>query len=139
MSAASATWRRANGTDAVNLNQLNNAAAQSNAYTDQQIKGLKRYVDGGVAARRGVAGLPQATEPGKKHGVDGRFDVARAAGAAIGVSRYPREAAGYKGSLATSTRARRRGDRRRLSMVIARRAATWRGRMALRVQSSVSR
>ena len=54
-----------NGTDAVNLNQLNNAAAQSNRYTDQQIKGLKRYVDGGVAATMAVAGLPQATEPGK--------------------------------------------------------------------------
>ena len=129
-----------NGTDAVNLNQLNNAAAQSNRYTDQQIKGLKRYVDGGVAATMAVAGLPQATEPGKNMVSMAGSTWQGQQGMAIGVSRYPRGRWIYKGSLATSTGARRRGDRRRLSMVRSgARATTWRGRIRLRVQSSVSR
>ena len=129
-----------NGTDAVNLNQLNNAAAQSNRYTDQQIKGLKRYVDGGVAATMAVAGLPQATEPGKNMVSMAGSTWQGQQGMAIGVSRVSERGRWiYKGSLATSTGARRRGDRRRLSMVRSgARAAQWRGRM-LRVQSSVSR
>ena len=76
-----------NGTDAVNLNQLNNAAAQSNRYTDQQIKGLKRYVDGGVAATMAVAGLPQATEPGKNMVSMAGSTWQGQQGMAIGVSR----------------------------------------------------
>lgn len=94
-----------NGTDAVNLNQLNNAAAQSNRYTDQQIKGLKRYVDGGVAATMAVAGLPQATEPGKNMVSMAGSTWQGQQGMAIGVSRVSERGRwSYKGSLATSTR-----------------------------------
>ena len=94
-----------NGTDAVNLNQLNNAAAQSNRYTDQQIKGLKRYVDGGVAATMAVAGLPQATEPGKNMVSMAGSTWQGQQGMAIGVSRVSERGRWiYKGSLATSTR-----------------------------------
>lgn len=94
-----------NGTDAVNLSQLNNAAAQSNRYTDQQIKGLKRYVDGGVAATMAVAGLPQATEPGKNMVSMAGSTWQGQQGMAIGISRVSERGRWiYKGSLATSTR-----------------------------------
>ena len=131
-----------NGTDAVNLNQLNNAAAQSNRYTDQQIKGLKRYVDGGVAATMAVAGLPQATEPGKNM-VSMAGSTWQAGSGRAWRSAYPGyperpldlqgfardQHRGHGGAVIGAGYQWRSGAR----------ATTWRGRIRLRVQSSVSR
>ena len=93
-----------NGTDAVNLNQLNNAAAQSNRYTDQQIKGLKRYVDGGVAATMASRACRKRRSRARTWC---RWPVRRGKGSRAWRSAYPGYPRGrwiYKGSLATSTR-----------------------------------
>nr|WP_244196236.1 YadA C-terminal domain-containing protein [Paraburkholderia susongensis] len=59
------------GTDAVNVNQLNAAQAAANAYTDKQFGALQdginstaRNAYSGVAMAGALAGLPQV-EPGK--------------------------------------------------------------------------
>ncbi|WP_228877123.1 YadA family autotransporter adhesin [Paraburkholderia saeva] len=65
------------GTDAVNVNQLNQsmsgALGQANSYTDDQVRSARRDAYGGTASALAVAGLPQAVLPG--HGM-----VAAAAG-----------------------------------------------------------
>lgn len=56
-------------TDAVNVSQLEDygrgAAAQANAYTDRQITDSRQDANGGIASAMAMAGLPQATLPGK--------------------------------------------------------------------------
>ncbi|SEA35836.1 Autotransporter adhesin [Paraburkholderia sartisoli] len=65
------------GTDAVNVNQLNQgmsgAVSQANSYTDNQVRSARRDAYGGTASALAVAGLPQSVLPG--HGM-----VAAAAG-----------------------------------------------------------
>ncbi|MEM5367669.1 YadA family autotransporter adhesin [Paraburkholderia azotifigens] len=65
------------GTDAVNVNQLNqsmgNAVGEAKAYTDDQVRSARKDSYGGAAAAIAMAGLPQAVLPG--HGM-----VALAAG-----------------------------------------------------------
>jgi len=78
------------GTDAVNVNQLNrsvsSAVGQAKSYTDDQVRSVRKDGYGGAAAAIAMAGLPQAVLPG--HGM-----VALAAGTyggqsamAVGVS-----------------------------------------------------
>jgi autotransporter adhesin len=71
------------GTDAVNVNQLNqgmtSAVGQANSYTDDKIRSAKRDAYGGTASALAAAGLPQAVLPG--HGM-----VAVAAGTYAGQS-----------------------------------------------------
>nr|WP_246290932.1 YadA-like family protein [Paraburkholderia fynbosensis] len=57
------------GTDAVNVNQLQQTAggalSQANRYTDDQIRSARRDGYGGTAAALAIAGLPQAVIPGR--------------------------------------------------------------------------
>jgi trimeric autotransporter adhesin len=57
------------GTDAVNVNQLNSgvssAVGQANSYTDDQIRSARRDSYGGTASALAAAGLPQAVLPGR--------------------------------------------------------------------------
>ncbi|MCO4882855.1 YadA family autotransporter adhesin [Paraburkholderia caribensis] len=57
------------GTDAVNLNQLNqgmsSAVGQAKAYTDDQVRSARKDGYGGAAAAIAMAGLPQAVLPGR--------------------------------------------------------------------------
>jgi trimeric autotransporter adhesin len=86
----------ANGTadtDAVNVRQLNIAAAQSQAYVDNRINGLQGQINnvastsyGGVAAAMAMAGLPQPTAPGKTMVSVAGARYSSASGAALGVS-----------------------------------------------------
>jgi trimeric autotransporter adhesin len=59
------------GTDAVNVNQLNSgissAVGQANSYTDDQVRSARRDSYGGTASALAAAGLPQAVLPG--HGM----------------------------------------------------------------------
>jgi X-X-X-Leu-X-X-Gly heptad repeat protein len=59
------------GTDAVNVNQLNqsmgNAVGAAKAYTDDQVRSARKDSYGGAAAAIAMAGLPQAVLPG--HGM----------------------------------------------------------------------
>jgi autotransporter adhesin len=59
------------GTDAVNVNQLNqgmsSALGESKSYTDDQIRSARRDSYGGTASALAAAGLPQAVLPG--HGM----------------------------------------------------------------------
>lgn len=63
----------AHPTDAANIAQmqagLNQALTQANAYTDQQVAGLRNYVDrranGGTAAAMALSGIPQPIGDGK--------------------------------------------------------------------------
>lgn len=65
--------RATQDTDAVNLGQLkdyssqvtNNAVSQANAYTNQMTDAVRQDANAGVAAAMAMAGLPQATLPGK--------------------------------------------------------------------------
>jgi autotransporter adhesin len=79
------------GTDAVNVNQLNqsmgSAVSEAKTYTDDQVRSVRKDGYGGAAAAIAMAGLPQAVLPG-------RGMVAMAAGTyggqsamAIGVSK----------------------------------------------------
>jgi trimeric autotransporter adhesin len=80
-------------TDAVNVHQLNLAAAQSQNYTDARISGVQKQINdvagkawGGIASAMAVAGLPQPTGPGKTMVAIAGSRFAGATGAAIGVS-----------------------------------------------------
>lgn len=53
------------GTDAVNVNQLNQGVAGANRYTDAAIGRLRRDMNGGVAAAIAMANLPQPYAPGR--------------------------------------------------------------------------
>ncbi|WP_158608936.1 YadA-like family protein [Paraburkholderia sp. RAU2J] len=57
------------GTDAVNVNQLQQTAggalSQANRYTDDQIRSARRDGYGGTASALAIAGLPQAIMPGR--------------------------------------------------------------------------
>jgi trimeric autotransporter adhesin len=57
------------GTDAVNVNQLNSglggALGQAKAYTDDQVRSARKDSYGGAAAAIAMAGLPQAVLPGR--------------------------------------------------------------------------
>ena len=57
------------GTDAVNVNQLNqgmgSAVGQAKAYTDDQVRSARKDGYGGAAAAIAMAGLPQAVLPGR--------------------------------------------------------------------------
>ncbi|KWB25138.1 hypothetical protein WL32_06805 [Burkholderia cepacia] len=97
-----------NGNDAVNVNQLNsgvsNAVTQSNQYTNQQIDGLKRDMNSGVAAAMAVAGLPQPTAPGKSMVAIAGSTWQGQQGIALGVSTISENGKWvYKGSLTTSS------------------------------------
>ncbi|MBM5616330.1 hemagglutinin [Burkholderia pseudomallei] len=98
-----------NGTDAVNVNQLNsgigNAVGQANQYTDQKVDHLRREMNGGVAAAMAVAGLPQPTAPGKSMVAIAGSTWQGQQGFALGVSTISENGKWlYKGSLTTSTR-----------------------------------
>ncbi|CAB3768756.1 hypothetical protein LMG30113_05809 [Burkholderia paludis] len=98
-----------NGTDAVNVNQLNsgvsNAVAQANQYTNQQIEGLKNDMNSGVAAAMAVAGLPQPTGPGKSMVAVAGSTWQGQQGLALGVSTVSENGKWiYKGALTTSSR-----------------------------------
>jgi autotransporter adhesin len=58
-----------NGTDAVNVNQLNagvgSAVTQANQYTNSQVQSVRNDANGGTASAMAVAGLPQPSAPGK--------------------------------------------------------------------------
>nr|WP_159462838.1 YadA family autotransporter adhesin [Caballeronia catudaia] len=80
-------------TDAVNVGQLNLAAAQAQSYTDARISGVQGQINdvagkawGGIAAAMAVAGLPQPTAPGKTMVAAAASRFAGSTGAAIGVS-----------------------------------------------------
>src|SRR5260363_226894 len=57
------------GTDAVNVNQLNqglgDTLAKARQYTDEKFKEQRRESQAGSASAIAIAGLPQATAPGK--------------------------------------------------------------------------
>jgi autotransporter adhesin len=94
-----------NGTDAVNLNQLNAGVAQANQYTDQQVNNLRRDLNAGVAAAMAVAGLPQPTAPGKSMVSVAASTWQGQQGIAVGLSTISENGRWvYKGSLTTSTR-----------------------------------
>ncbi|KST70945.1 MULTISPECIES: YadA-like family protein [Burkholderia] len=98
-----------NGTDAVNVNQLNsgigNALSQANQYTDQKVDHLRREMNGGVAAAMAVAGLPQPTAPGKSMVALAGSTWQGQQGFALGVSTIAENGKWlYKGALTTSTR-----------------------------------
>jgi trimeric autotransporter adhesin len=80
-------------TDAVNVRQLNMAAAQSQSYTDARISGVQGQINdvagkawGGIASAMAVAGLPQPTAPGKTMVAVAGSRFAGATGAAVGMS-----------------------------------------------------
>ncbi|SAL21160.1 hypothetical protein AWB71_01037 [Caballeronia peredens] len=80
-------------TDAVNVQQLNLAAAQAQSYTDSRISGVQQQISdvaskayGGIASAMAVAGLPQPTAPGKTMVAMAGSRYAGATGAALGVS-----------------------------------------------------
>ncbi|QCP55019.1 hemagglutinin [Trinickia violacea] len=98
-----------NGTDAVNVNQLNagvsSAVSQSNQYTDQQVSSLRRDMNSGAAAAMAVAGLPQPAGPGKSVLAVAGSTWQGQQGLAFGVSTVSENGRWiYKGSLTTSSR-----------------------------------
>ncbi|WP_083237464.1 MULTISPECIES: YadA-like family protein [Burkholderia] len=98
-----------NGTDAVNVNQLNasvgGAVNQANQYTNQQIDSARRDMYSGVAAAMAVAGLPQATGAGKSMVAVAGSTWHGQQGFALGVSTVTDNGKWvFKGSVTTSTR-----------------------------------
>ena len=81
-------------TDAVNLGQLRDyaseagrqAVSQANSYTDQRVDALSREAHAGTAAAMAMAGLPQATIPGKSMIALGGATYRGQSGLAIGAS-----------------------------------------------------
>jgi autotransporter adhesin len=97
------------GTDAVNLNQLNagvgSAVAQANSYTDSQIQGLRRDADAGAATAMAVAGLPQPSGPGKSMVSIAGSIYRSQSGQAIGISTISENNHWiYKAAVSTNTR-----------------------------------
>nr|WP_179404551.1 YadA-like family protein [Burkholderia guangdongensis] len=94
-----------NGTDAVNVNQLNAGLAQANQYTNSQISSLRRDMYGGVASAMAVAGLPQPTAPGRSMVSVATSNWQGQQGVALGVSTISENGRWvYKGSMTTSSR-----------------------------------
>jgi trimeric autotransporter adhesin len=97
------------GTDAVNLNQLNAATAQSQGYVDSRIAGVQNQISsvrdaafGAAAAAMAVAGLPQPNMPGKTMVAAGASHIGGQTGMALGVS-YATENSHWIGKLAASS------------------------------------
>jgi trimeric autotransporter adhesin len=97
------------GTDAVNVNQLNQSAGstlkQANDYTDSKTEGTRRDADAGTASALAVAGLPQAVLPGRGMVALGGGTYGGQSAVAIGVSQLSENGIwAYKVSGTTSTR-----------------------------------
>ena len=97
------------GTDAVNLNQLNQSAGstlkQPNDYTDSKTEGTRRDAYAGTASALAVAGLPQAVLPGRGMVALGGGTYGGQSAVAIGVSQLSENGIwAYKVSGTTSTR-----------------------------------
>ncbi|WP_233889018.1 YadA-like family protein [Paraburkholderia flagellata] len=97
------------GTDAVNVDQLNAATAQSQGYVDSRIAGVQNQIDdakrsafGAAAAAMAVAGLPQPTQPGKTMVAAGASHIGGQTGMALGIS-YVTENNKWVGKLAASS------------------------------------
>ncbi|WP_436226854.1 YadA family autotransporter adhesin, partial [Caballeronia sp. LjRoot29] len=97
------------GTDAVNVNQLNQSAGSTlksaNDYTDSQTEGARRDAYAGTAAALAVAGLPQAVLPGRGMVALGGGTYGGQSAVAIGISQLSENGIwAYKVSGTTSTR-----------------------------------
>ncbi|RAD12032.1 YadA family autotransporter adhesin, partial [Burkholderia multivorans] len=104
------------GTDAVNVNQLNaglsNTLSQANSYTDGQIAGLRnsldsyrRDADGGTATAMAIAGLPQPSGPGKSMVAIAGSVYRGQSGQALGISTISENNHWiYKAAVSTNTR-----------------------------------
>jgi autotransporter adhesin len=97
------------GTDAVNVNQLNQSAGstlkQANDYTDSKTEGTRRDAYAGTASALAVAGLPQAVLPGRGMVALGGGTYGGQSAVAIGVSQLSENGIwAYKVSGTTSTR-----------------------------------
>jgi autotransporter adhesin len=97
------------GTDAVNVNQLNQSARstlkQANDYTDSKTEGTRRDAYAGTASALAVAGLPQAVLPGHGMVALGGGTYGGQSAVALGVSQLSENGIwAYKVSGTTSTR-----------------------------------
>ncbi|WP_196786248.1 YadA family autotransporter adhesin, partial [Burkholderia territorii] len=104
------------GTDAVNVNQLNasvgSALSQANSYTDGQVASLRnsldsyrRDADGGTATAMAVAGLPQPSGPGKSMVAIAGSVYRGQSGQALGISTISENNHWiYKAAVSTNTR-----------------------------------
>nr|WP_321934086.1 YadA-like family protein [Paraburkholderia sp. J8-2] len=97
------------GTDAVNVNQLNAATAQSQGYVDSRVAGMQSQIDdakksafGAAAAAMAIAGLPQPTQAGKTMVAAGASRIGGQTGMALGIS-YVTENNKWVGKLAASS------------------------------------
>jgi autotransporter adhesin len=97
------------GTDAVNVNQLNQSAGSTlksaNDYTDSKTEGTRRDAYAGTASALAVAGLPQAVLPGRGMVAIGGGTYGGQSAVAVGVSQLSENGIwAYKVSGTTSTR-----------------------------------
>ncbi|WP_224020046.1 YadA family autotransporter adhesin, partial [Burkholderia vietnamiensis] len=92
-------------TDGVNVQQLNAAVGNANAYTDAKIQGLRRDADAGAASAMAVAGLPQPSGPGKSMvAIAGSYYHSQS-GQALGISTISENNHWiYKAAVTTNTR-----------------------------------
>jgi autotransporter adhesin len=101
-----------NGTDAVDVNQLNGAIQQVSNVEGQQIASLNNNISslrydmyGAAAAAMAVAGLPQPTGPGKSMVSVAGAEFQGQEGMAVGVSTITENGKWvFKGALDTNTR-----------------------------------
>ncbi|WP_454764173.1 YadA-like family protein [Cupriavidus campinensis] len=100
-------------TDAVNVRQLQDYTSQgnsqtlssANAYTDKQVGAARRDADAGTAAAMAMAGLPQATMPGKGMMAVGTSTYEGEAAIAVGVSKMSGSGKWvYKATVSSNTR-----------------------------------
>nr|WP_244125612.1 YadA-like family protein [Burkholderia gladioli] len=92
-------------TDGVNVQQLNAAVGNANAYTDARIQSLRRDADGGTASAMAVAGLPQPSGPGKSMVAIAGSVYRSQSGQAIGISTISENNHWiYKAAVTTNTR-----------------------------------
>lgn len=92
-------------TDGVNVQQLNAAVGNANAYTDAKIQSLRRDADGGTASAMAVAGLPQPSGPGKSMVAIAGSVYRSQSGQAIGISTISENNHWiYKAAITTNTR-----------------------------------
>lgn len=97
------------GTDAVNVNQLNQSAGSTlksaNDYTDSKSEGARRDAYAGTASALAVAGLPQAVLPGRGMVALGGGTYGGQSAVAVGISQLSENGIwAYKVSGTTSTR-----------------------------------
>jgi autotransporter adhesin len=97
------------GTDVVNLNQLNQSAGSTlksaNDYTDSKTEGTRRDAYAGTASALAVAGLPQAVLPGRGMVALGGGTYGGQSAVAVGISQLSENGIwAYKVSGTTSTR-----------------------------------